>query len=100
MRLWEEYRGSVDHTLRLVYRKTFEDMHRIDGLEWATIADIVKYAAVEWEKYLQAPSGLRTRSKKYPEKWTWEVCRDQMKTDRNGRPAKFVSKRPKLTREK
>ena len=92
--LWEAARGENRGRLADVYRSTFEKMHVLDNLSWKDIAEVVKYAALHWEKYLQSPTGLRTRSKKYPEKWTWEVARDQMR--KNGHSDRFVSKRPKL----
>ena len=99
MRVWEKHREEAPPKNRESLKAVFDDMQRIDGASWEEINEVVGYVAMHWQEYLQSPSALRKRSRKYPDLWTWEVARNQMKNGRNGRAVKFTPRRPKLTRE-
>ena len=60
--------------------KVFDDLHRIDGLEWKEIREISDFAMRSWvPKFMQSPTKFRQPSKAYPEKKCYEIMQGQMK---------------------
>ena len=60
--------------------KVFDDLHRIDGLEWKEIREISDFAMRAWvPKFMQSPTKFRQPSKAYPEKKCYEIMQGQMK---------------------
>ena len=69
------------------WAKTFDEMVRIDKLSWDDIAKINHYALKNWvpRSFIKSPTKYRTRSRSYPEMWTWEVIREDMQNGFNQR---------------
>jgi len=69
------------------WAKTFDEMVRIDKLSWDDIAKINRYALKNWvpRSFIKSPTKYRTRSRSYPEMWTWEVIREEMHNGFNQR---------------
>lgn len=65
---------------KLAWCKVFDDLHRIDKLEWKEIREISEFAMRSWvPKYMQSPTKFRQPSKAYPEKKCYEIMQGQMK---------------------
>ena len=69
------------------WAKTFDEMVRIDKLTWDEIAAINSHALRNWvpHGFIKSPTKYRTRSRSYPEMWTWEVIKGEMQNGFNQR---------------
>jgi|TARA_R110000796_G_C14278227_1_gene402263 hypothetical protein len=69
------------------WAKTFDEMVRIDKLSWDDIAAINSHALKNWvpNGFIKSPTKYRTRSRSYPEMWTWEVIKGDMQNGFNQR---------------
>ena len=82
------------------YWKIFDEMHRIDKLQWngpSGIWAIVEHATTVWETtHIQSPTKLRQKSRPYPELYTWEVIRNQIQAAESPDGA-YKPRRPSLS---
>ena len=85
---WAEVVASQPSIRQMkAWAKTFDEMVRIDKLSWDDIAKINRYALKNWvpRSFIKSPTKYRTRSRSYPEMWTWEVIREDMQNGFNQR---------------
>ena len=75
------------------WAKTFDEMVRIDKLSWDDIAAINSHALKHWvpNGFIKSPTKYRTRSRSYPEMWTWEVIKGEMQNGFNQRSSQANS---------
>ena len=65
---------------KMAWCKVFDDLHRIDKLEWGEIREISDFALKSWvPRFMQSPTKFRQPSKAYPEKKCYEIMQGQMK---------------------
>lgn len=76
------------HKYKMAWCKVFDDLHRIDGLEWKEIREISDFAMRSWvPKFMQSPTKFRLPSKAYPEKKCYEIMQGQMKGEHTDDPS-------------
>lgn len=97
--VWEEYRSLPAGGDRDAYHKTFDDMHRLDGISWNSdtgITAIAEYAVTRWtRKHIQAPNKLRLDNKSNPGMKTWQVIQGQILGDQEEAQQRDASPKPK-----
>ena len=76
------------HKYKMAWCKVFDDLHRIDGLEWKEIREISDFAMRSWvPKFMQSPTKFRLPSKAYPEKKCYEIMQGQRKGEHTDDPS-------------
>jgi len=81
---WVNHRALPTGVERDTYYKIFDDLHRLDKVDWdgeTGIYAICHWAVTQWEPcHIQSPSKLRQPSKTYPELKTYQLIQGQINT--------------------
>ena len=82
--VWVSHRALPTGIKHDTYHKIFDDLHRLDKVDWdgeTGIYAIAKWAVTQWEPcHIQSPSKLRQPSKAYPELKTYQLIQGQINT--------------------